>query len=120
MKTIICRIAFCPICEKEHRPWKDNIFLNHSFIKGYFVQKAIQNGTAGFTPHLFILERVIGSDCVISAICSIYGCGVEYRTSNNGQKMVYGTTPEKWQKFYLPIKDWNALVSYKNDPQFAI
>lgn len=118
MRTIICRIAFCAVCEKEQRPWRGSVFLDYSTFQGSFPRKTKQSGTPGFTPHLFMLEKVIGPDCVVSGMCSIHGCGVEYKKSNN--KMEYALIPGRWQKFYMPIKEWNALIRFKNDPQYVL
>lgn len=121
MKTIISRIAFCPRCESEHRPWKGLMYLSYDTFHGKYVAlKANQKGMEGFTPHLFILEQVVGSDCIVSCVCSIHGCGIEYRKSDLTHDMVYGVIPQRWEKLYIPIKEWNALVGMRNDPQYAL
>lgn len=122
MGTIITRTAFCPVCERENRPWKGTLFLVYGSYRGdYYVRAAMRSGTVGFTPHLFILKKVGNNKmCEIETICAIHGCGIEYRHSKDQHKMVYGAIPSKWKTIFLPVADWNALIRLKRDNQFYI
>jgi hypothetical protein len=121
MGIVITRTAFCPICEQESRPWKGILFLVYGSCRdGYYVRKAIRGGIRGYTPHLFILKSVIGSNCEVETVCCIHGCCVKYRYSKESHSMVYGVIPDKWGTQLMPITDWNALVLNKRDSQFYI
>ncbi len=122
MSSVITRTAFCPECEKSHRPWKGIRFLCYGAHRdGYYVREALGSGVSGYTPHIFILEKV-GTDgrCTVASVCSMHGCSVEYRHSNADRAMVYGIIPDRWETVTMTIADWNALRRYRRDPQYAV
>lgn len=122
MQSVITRTAFCPECERSHRPWKGLKFLCYgTYRDGYYVREATRDGISGYTPHLFILERV-GTDgnCTVASVCSMHGCAVEYRHSKADRAMVYGVIPDRWERVTMTIPDWNALLSNRRDPQYTV
>lgn len=79
----------------------------------------MRDGTAGFTPHLFILNQVTKDHvCIVSMVCSMYDCGVEKITRK--EKCLYGVKQDSWQTIFMPIEDWNALVTFKREKQYQV
>jgi len=122
MTTIICRTGWCSQCFEAHRPQKGNYFLVYGQYRGgYYAREAMRSGISGYVPCLFMLDQVTKDGiCVVSTVCCIHGCGIEYRHSKTDHKMVYGVIPDRWKTIYLPIADWNGLVMYKRDPFYMV
>lgn len=123
MSTIITRVGYCPICANEHRPRRGNVFLVYGSFRGkYYTREAMRDGTEGYTPHMFILNRVTKDNiCIIETVCCMHGCAVQCKYSTEKHIEVYCVIKDRWETIFMSTPDWNALVlGMKRDKQWQI
>jgi hypothetical protein len=117
--TIITRVGFCEKCAQARRPKEGNLFLVYgSTSNSYYVAIAEDNSFMynGYTPHVYILEKVVDGICHIHSHCSMNGCDVDV---GKGKKLEYSYSVIGGKDEKMTIADWNALVMYR-DKDYAI
>lgn len=111
--TMITRIGFCEKCFKEARPKTGNYFIafggKSNTFKGMI---ASHNGMKGFTPHIYQFDKTEGNVLYYSKICCMVGCGA-YLKEQKDKKLIY-LNEDLCEYEYTTIKNWNALVKFKN------
>jgi len=114
MSTIITRTGFCPHCFQEGKPRKENICLLYGGTNSVFKVHTItdRSRTKGYTPFIYMIDRVIEENVVGCRICAMYDCGTNKRFEND--TWFYYLDKTKWERFIYPIKTWNALVNFKD------
>ena len=112
-KQIFTRVKFCQKCYNKNYPKSGQVFLAYGTTHNCLIAKyATRNGKRGFTPHILILDKVIGGMVKYEALCSI--CG----TKEKGDE--YYFLYDDFRKEEISIKEWNAWVLYKGDKDFEI
>jgi len=112
MRVEITRTAFCPFCFKEQRPQAGELFLAKGKGKTSFivheVEVLVRSRDYGYTPHLFILNKLEGDKIFATQTCLMMGCGVTYKYNNQNKPEIIFT---RYTGIALSIIDWNTLVS---------
>lgn len=114
--SIICRIGYCPQCEKWHNPHNGQYYLSYGSKRNeYKLAEATRNGTFGYVPHIYRLMKINDQMVDLEISCSMYECGVkkERRTEHGFSFWFY--TVKEFQKETWPLARWNALVLLKNN-----
>lgn len=114
MSTTITRVSFCLNCSKNNDPTKGQKFLVFG-SKGYHVYVAQSHGTAGFTPHILRIHKVIGQNVVYDSACGI--CDVSFGEVKDGHIDIEVLN---WRRGIIFLKNWNDWVGYKHDPDYQI
>lgn len=112
--TIITRVGYCAKCAQARRPKEGNLFLVYGGTSNsYYIEEAKDNSFMynGYTPHIYILEKVINGMCQIHSYCSMNGCDVEV---GEGKTKKYSYTVFDGKDEQMSIADWNALVMYRD------
>ena len=113
---VISRTSYCPHCHETGRPDNGDRFAvqagtrETSFIKT--AESVNRKDTPyGFTPHFFILDKVVNDEVLVDTVCGIIGCGCELVPAydQNGQ-VSYDVDFIHSEKVIMTIEDWNALV----------
>ena len=111
MADLISRPFYCP----DH---KIHDKATHYVVWGGTRQKLILykiewNVKNGITPHLISWGGLVRDNkfMAIEISCGIVGCGIELKEAEDKTK-----TPvfKKVQSLELPLKEWNALVMFRN------
>lgn len=123
--TIICRVGYCSECEKNNRPHTGQLFKTVGSHGAHIYEADRIARWYGFTPHIYVLHKFIyktegGGDVVFDCICAMYGCGIRRYPNNQDQCWEYTEESNKWKRGIMELKDWNALVSFKKDPDYFI
>lgn len=114
--TTICRVKFCELCHKLHRPKIEEPFVVIG-KSGYHVMFANRNGAVGFTPHLLRLVKVISDTVIYESLCGMHEHGVEVFW--DGYHYKFEINEGQWERGMMELKQWNAWVKYK-DPAYQI
>lgn len=117
--TIICRTGWCGKCAKEQRPQYNQRFMavgEHGYHL-YYVETT--HRWYGFTPHLY-QAKIIGDNVVYERLCCMENCGVEIYANEKERCFDYFFNKENIIKNITTLKNWNALVMYKNDQDYFI
>lgn len=107
-QTIITRVKFCNQCFKEGRPKSNEsyvIYGGHS--KTYQYRKSFYFGVRGFSPHIYLLSKVIGEVVKYYYSCSICNT-LQIQTGKKGVRFII--PDDTFKEETMNIKDWNALV----------
>lgn len=119
--TIICRTGWCDECAKAKRPEGGNIFKVYGALGGaHMYQVEWKTRWAGFTPHIYVIHKIIGENVVYDYICGMYECGIVRVANNEEQCWDYIENEAKWKRGITDIKNWNALVQFKHDKDYFI
>lgn len=118
-QTIISRVGHCAFCEKAGRPHYDSTFAVIGRTGQYHMYIANRIGKIGYTPHFYRLIKTIGQNVVYEKSCAMHGCGVDIYFDNEVQDYQFILYEDSWQRGIMELKDWNALVQYK-DPDYFI
>lgn len=118
----ICRVGYCPLCEKSHQPKGGQYYLSFGAkANGFLVKTCERNGKIGFTPHIYKAKQSNGK-MEVEIACAMYGCGVSRRLEGKSEYSYwfYFVKPESYIKEVWSITRWNALVLYKHDNDYEV
>lgn len=111
--TMLTRLGYCEQCSKAHRPKTNQIFIAFGAkSQTFFGEIALHSALKGMTPHIYEFHKLIDGTVHFFKICCMVGCGTKL-IDENGKKFVV-TVDEKWESGCMPLKDWNALVLFKD------
>lgn len=118
--TYISRVGYCSDCEKQKRPHTGQKFkvIGSRDVHIYTVEFIPR--FYGFTPHIYVIHRVIGDNVVYDYICGMYGCGIIREYNKNERCYEYTENPGKWKRVLCTLAEWNALVKYNHDSQYFL
>ena len=117
--TEITRVQFCQSCYDKKLPQIGIPFVTIGRSKKeYVIRKAKRLGTRGFTPH--IIQMVSSAKGIIeyNSYCAIAGCGLNLKpmkTEGDFQIEIIKDVTK-----LMPRTDWNALICFKDDPQYTL
>lgn len=122
-RTIICRTGWCDICAKENRPHTGQRFIAIGSRKKYHVYHVDHVPRRyGFTPHLYIIHKIIGGrDVVYDMLCCMEDCGVILDDNHQTGSIDYHLCKEQLRRGIMTVEDWNSLVLHlKRDPDYFV
>lgn len=113
MSELISRVGFCENCFNEGSPKTNQTFLvngsTHGELKALL---ALHNGRKGFTPHFYMLRKVVDNKVFYQKLCGV--CGTYNEEAEDGKKYLC-IDETKWSNWIrTSLKNWNALVLFKN------
>lgn len=114
---IFTRIGYCPHCEKQKRPLRDQWFLAFGQGYGHHDLRASRNGVPGFTPHIYQAE-LKNQTVSIWKVCSMFDCGTEWKKIDGIWKLSIIPTRIVIEKYSL--ESFKGLIFWKNDEQYWI
>lgn len=118
-KLKITRVRFCQSCHDAGKPNKGNIFITIGRTHGVFQTRLAANwGTRGFTPHIFEIMKIDRKRVYYKCYCAMDECGIDLQWNEKKEK--FDVYILGWWESSMPIKDWNALILYKDDPQYSL
>jgi len=118
-KTILCRTFFCKECYIKDFPVDNqSVVLFQGEHQCYALQKTSNTSgrLCGYTPHIIVLQQVVKEEVLFTYSCGIVGCGFSIRETEKSEKgkKVYDVLLLKVNNSKLSIREWNALVNYRD------
>lgn len=119
MKTkILSRVHFCENCYKQGHPYDGQFFVVHGYTTDTFWIRMFEASTkreerkpAGFTPHLFTIDKVLASgNFQVRISCGMEGCDTYIKVDRAIGKFEYMFTNERF--ITLSPKEWEALEKF--------
>jgi len=113
---IVTRTAYCEKCAKQSRPSSGDVFVLYgSDSESYHIRQCerhVRGKDVGYTPHLFTKLKCANGNVIVQSVCAMDGCGVVvYATEDDGYEFVV----QRKSIYEMPIREWNALVLYKDE-----
>lgn len=117
--TEITRVQFCQKCYDKNLPQIGIPFVTIGRSKrGYIIRKAKRKGTRGFTPHIIQMMKVEKGMIQYNSYCSVAGCGLNLKPMKTEGDFNIEIINDVTK--LMPRADWNALVQFKDDPQYTL
>jgi hypothetical protein len=114
MSELISRCGFCPECFNSGRPKTNQKFLVNGGTSGELkALLALHNGRKGFTPHFYMLRKVVDDKVFYQKLCGV--CGTYEVEEEDGRKYLC-INESQWSGWIkTSLTNWNALVlRFKN------
>jgi hypothetical protein len=112
----ITRVGYCAHCAEVRSPKAGDLFLTYGTSRRKYYATVVQENEFmynGFTPHIFLMEIIEGDQCLVESICAMNGCGVDL-TKKDKSKTSYTYKMHDGELIPMTLKEWNALVAYKD------
>ena len=116
-KKVISRVAFCEKCFQKGRPQDGDMFTvygTHAKQLHYHrfdaPTKRSELPYLGFTPHLFMLEKIEGDKLTVLVCCGMEFCDVYWTQDEAGNRKEFEVLHAK--EVIMSHKQWNALVHF--------
>ena len=107
--TMISRVGFCEHCFHLRKPRTNQVYCVIGATGTYHLYYADRNGVIGFTPHIYDLLKVVGTNVVYRKICVMDSCGLDIDTTGE-----FWLEKDHWQRGIMTIECWNALQKFKD------
>lgn len=114
----LTRVAFCPSCFAKGLPKPGIRFVTIGRNRQqYVIRSSKRSGQRGFTPHM--VQRKFSENGYVTfySTCAMEGCGVKFIPIKDKPGKLFVEAIHEEEKM-LPIREWNYMVSYTEDPQY--
>lgn len=116
---MISRVAFCNHCYQKGNPQDGQMYIVHGSTSnaihfGMYEAplKRADCAYAGFTPHLFTVDKLLPSGRLqVRMSCGMNGCQAQIKQDENG-KFQYWITGERY--IIMTTREWEALEGFTN------
>lgn len=108
---ILTRVKYCQKCFDKKQPSSNTVFLVYgSSSNTYHLHKSIGYGIRGFSPHIIMLDKVVGD--VVKYLYSCCICNTEMFINNNRKH--YIIFDDTLKEDTISLKEWNNWILFKN------